>query len=485
MRANQKPINRWIDTHDQSERLIQILNCFFHRGIATGEQVEILTGLGQHPVRDSLKILTEPPGGLKPALRTINVTLPGQRGRPYAAFVLTEEGARLLADESRKAPKLEDPVEAAHALMEMQVFIAAFQQGRKTELEKVLPFAGLRNIRADVLFENNILFEMEQQARLNDVPRISDKLERLCLFFNSPAGIGIDHKVRILFALAGNDRKTISVWQQVLGALKKKNGTLPFELYWKEIGAFMQNTEWESVNSFQLLEPAAMFQPELPPAKESSTAQITAVPNFIRRMPADMSELNMVMGIMESEIGKLEGEVKENRYQFFQMMEVIYDGSHYKGGPVDRESAYPATSIMLLYRFLHMHQNKELLEKLQSGYKRVQQSQRQALNIFRDHLTRFYWDIFLRYFNFGRGGPLKVRVEVPSFDSSRSEIYPVANITDWEMLRGEEGYVQSGEPAHAEEALSWVLEAMHLYAFDLGLINDMYPSRKNRKGERE
>jgi len=77
MKENQKPINRWIDSHDQSERLIQILSCFSHRGIATGEQVEVLTGLGQHPVRDALKILTEPPGGLKPALRTINVTLPG------------------------------------------------------------------------------------------------------------------------------------------------------------------------------------------------------------------------------------------------------------------------------------------------------------------------------------------------------------------------------------------------------------------------
>jgi len=485
MKENQKSINRWIDTHVQSDRLNQIMYCFSHRGIATGEQVEIMTGLGQHPVRDALKILTEPPGGLEPALRTINVTMPGQRGRPYAAFVLTEDGAAMLEENPRKAPKLDDPVEAAHALMEMQVLIVAFQQGRKTELEKVLPFAGLRNIRADVLYENKILFEMEQQARLNDVPRISDKLERLCLFFNSPAGSGIDHKVRILFALSGNDGKTISVWQQVLGALKKKNGSIPFDFYWKEIGTFIQSPEWESVDSFQRLEPAAIFQPELQPAKESSTDQVTAIPSFTRRMPADMSELNMVMGIMESEIGKLEGEVKENRYQFFQMMEVIYDGSHYKGGPVDRESAYPATSIMLLYRFLHMHQNKELLEKLQSGYKRVQQSQRQALNIFRDHLTRFYWDIFLRYFNFGRGGPLKVRVEVPSFDSSRSEIYPVANITDWEMLRGEEGYVQSGEPAHAEEALSWVLEAMHLYAFDLGLINDMYPSRKNRKGERE
>jgi len=245
----------------------------------------------------------------------------------------------------------------------------------------------------------------------------------------------------------------------------------------------MQNPEWESVNSFQPLEPAVMFQPELPSAKESSINQVATIPNFSRRMPVELSELNMVMGIMESEIGKLEGEVKENRYQFFQMMEVIYDGSHYKGGPVERESAYPATSMMLLYRFLHMHQNKQLLEQLQSGYRRVQQSQRQALNIFRDNLTRFYWDIFLRYFNFGRGGPLKVKVEVPSFESSRSEIYPVASITDWEMLRGEEGYVPSGEPAHAEKALTWVLEAMHLYAFDLGLIHEMYPSRKNRKGE--
>jgi len=68
-------------------------------------------------------------------------------------------------------------------------------------------------------------------------------------------------------------------------------------------------------------------------------------------------------------------------------------------------------------------------------------------------------------------------------EDSRSEIYPVVTISDWEMLCGEEGYVPSGEPAHGENALTWVLEAMHLYAFDLGLIREMYPSRKNRKGE--
>lgn len=206
---------------------------------------------------------------------------------------------------------------------------------------------------------------------MNDVPRISDKLERLALFFNSPAGSCIDPKVRILVALAVNDGKTVPIWQQVLGALKKKNGSIPFELYWQEVGSFTQNPEWESVDSFRLVEPAVLFQPKVVLAEENTIETVAEIPDFTRRIPVDMTELNMVMSIMESGIGKLEGEAKENRYQFFQMMEVIYDGSHYQGGPIERESAYPATSMMLLYRFLHMHQNKPLLEQLQAGYKKV------------------------------------------------------------------------------------------------------------------
>jgi hypothetical protein len=106
------------------------------------------------------------------------------------------------------------------------------------------------------------------------------------------------------------------------------------------------------------------------------------------------------------------------------MIEAIYDGSHYQGGPVECESAYPATSMMLLYRFLHMHQNKQSLDQLQSGYKRVQQSQRQALNIFMNYLTRFNWDIVRRYFKFGRVGPHKVKVEVPSFEAAVLRFIP-------------------------------------------------------------
>jgi hypothetical protein len=469
MKENRKLNNLWIDQYEQSERLKQILNCFIHRGIATGDQIEILTGLGQHPVRDALKIMSEPPGGLASLLKTVNVTLPGQRGRPYAAFVLTEAGAANLGDESRKAPKLDEPVEAAHALMEMQIFIVAHRYGKKVELEKVIPYEGLYNIRADALYENRILFEVEQQARLNDVPRISDKLDRLTKFFNSPAGKLVDPKVRVLFALSSNDGKTIKIWQQVLGAIVKKNGSIPFELYWQDINFFLDDSDYETLNDFVLLEPTTTVSTQSQTRKQESPEQSESMPAFVKRNQVDLVELNMVMNVMESGFGKLDEGWKESRYQFFQMMEVVYDGSHYKGSPVELDAAYPVTSMMLLYRFLHLHQNKPLFEQLQSSYHKVQNSQRQALPFFRDNLTRFYWDVFLRYFNFGRGGPLKVKVEVPSFGDSRSEIYPVVSITDWELLRGDEGYVPSGEPAHAEKALTWVLEALHLYAVDLEL----------------
>jgi hypothetical protein len=377
-----------------------------------------------------------------------------------------------LGDEYRKAPKLEEPVEAAHALMEMQVFIVAHRNGKKVDLEKVIPYEGLYNIRADALFENRILFEIEQQARLNDVPRISDKLDRLTKFFNSPAGKLVDPKVRVLFALSSNDGKTIKIWQQVPGAIVKKNGSILFELYWQDINLFLDNSDYETLSDFVLLIPNITVSTQSHASNQESPKQPESMPAFVRRNQVDLVELNMVMNVMESGIGKLDEGWKESRYQFFQMIEVIYDGSHYKGGPVELDAAYPVTSMMLLYRFLHLHQNKPLFERLHSSYQKVQNSQRQALPFFRDNLTRFYWDVFLRYFNFGRGGPLKVKVEVPSFGDSRSEIYPVVNISDWELLRGEEGYVPIGEPTHAEKALTWVLEALHLYAFDLGLVSE-------------
>jgi hypothetical protein len=43
MKENQKPNNRWIETPRSFDRLNQIMYCFSHRGIATGEQVEIMT----------------------------------------------------------------------------------------------------------------------------------------------------------------------------------------------------------------------------------------------------------------------------------------------------------------------------------------------------------------------------------------------------------------------------------------------------------
>jgi len=131
------------------------------------------------------------------------------------------------------------------------------------------------------------------------------------------------------------------------------------------------------------------------------------------------------------------------------------------------------------YWFLHLHQNQVLLEQLQTGYKAVLASQKKGISYFRVTLTRFYWDIFLRYFNFGRGGPLQVWVDVPGFDDDKSEIYTCVRICKPELMIDEDELLESGITQDAEKSLSWVLDALYLYPYDLGLIIQNSKGGKN------
>jgi hypothetical protein len=128
-----------------------------------------------------------------------------------------------------------------------------------------------------------------------------------------------------------------------------------------------------------------------------------------------------------------------------------------------------------------MHQNAILLHQLQDGYRRVIASQHRGITFFRDTLTRFYWDNFLKHFNFGRGGPLKVSVEVPGFDSESSEIHTWVRIQEKDLLADENGSGSNDDLLHAQEALAWVLDALYIYAFDLGLVVTKRAVRKENE----
>jgi hypothetical protein len=71
----------------------------------------------------------------------------------------------------------------------------------------------------------------------------------------------------------------------------------------------------------------------------------------------------------------------------------------------------------------------------------------------------------------GKGLVFQVKIKVRT---------PIACITNWKLLRGKDGYIPNREPAHTGKALTWVLETMHLYAFDLGLAREKRGIEKNK-----
>ncbi len=119
----------WIEMLDEKPNLRQTLCSFAHRGLATQDQVEQLADLTTKQARSAIDELLKGFYGSVALLRSETVHLQGRRGRPQIVYILTPDGAavlsHLLPEETITAPQIEDPVELAHALMEMEVFVLA------------------------------------------------------------------------------------------------------------------------------------------------------------------------------------------------------------------------------------------------------------------------------------------------------------------------------------------------------------------------
>jgi hypothetical protein len=195
------------------------------------------------------------------------------------------------------------------------------------------------------------------------------------------------------------------------------------------------------------------------------------LPSFLKVEPANLKSIHLVFGALAEDLRKSLQD-RENlaagRAAFFLIMRSIYEASHFKDGPVSRYAALPVDSLVFLYRYLHMHQNQELLEIVRNARDEVRRSQTRGVNLFRDAFTRLAWD-FLRYHSFGRGGPLDVLVTVPGFDADRSDIHIEVSIRDPELVIGDDGVFMEGDDYRAEKALEWVLNALWTYGSELEL----------------
>jgi hypothetical protein len=472
----------WINLLEERPNGLQVLECFSWRGLATQSQIETLTGLSTKQARVVIDLFLNQYNGSPALLRSTAINLQGQRGRPQRVFLLTTEGGAvlkaMLPDTSPTVSQISSEVELAHALMEMEVHTLACIAKLRSETEKVLPFEDRRYIRADVLVEGQIIFEMEQSARPGDIPRLHEKLEQYRQFFQSEQSAGIAKDLRFLFNLAADDQRTIQHWALALKEMELQHGKLPFSLYWMPVLAFIQNPEWDSLDSFNLLEAAA----EQPVAQTSAAASLALAPGsgrellpaFLRdyRQSVDFQHLSIILQALSTQIQE-EYETSAFPYvgrgAFFDLMRTIYQVSHYKDGPVMKQAALPVLSLILLYRYLNMHQNLRLLEIMRHSRDEVRKSQNRGINLYRDAYCRMCWE-FLRYHGFGRNGPLQLVVYIPHLGSEDSEVSVAIKISDRDLVIGMDGVYAWGDLELSEKALAWVLSAFWIYGEELDLI---------------
>ncbi|MEW5869855.1 MAG: hypothetical protein AB1894_11310 [Chloroflexota bacterium] len=493
----------------QSEpNYVKVLETLTRGGLVTLDQVKVLTGLSLKIARTSLENLIGPPRRIPSALRSAPVKLASKTGRPQNAYLPTPEGAEVLRslfpDARQRAYQVHDPIDISALYCMMEVYTAACQAGLQAEIEKVLPYgAGLANIRADIWVQSTAspgwIFEIEQQLPRNNLPRVVEKLLHLRGLFTSAPGAGCSPQVRILFNLPAEENDhTLTAWCDALASVTQQIGELPYQLYWQPLQDFLQAPEWNTLKRFRPLEPS---QPPARPEPRAEQAQEPPKPEATEpklRMlelatppDVDLQELKIVLMALDityqEEFSALvqTSEPRQRSQNFFSLMTLIYTASHYKGSDTLEYAVFPLKSLRLLFRYLNAHQNLELFEQLRQAMPNLQYQASVGIIGFRNALTKFFWDIFLRWHGLARGGPLKVVVQVPDFQDRRSEFYVMVRIENHNMV----GYDRHYEYTHsrkftAETALAWVLEALFLYAYELGL-NDKPGSRPRQPVSRK
>ena len=495
----------------QSEtNFVKVIETLTVGGLVTLEQVKLLSGLSLKIARTSLEALSSPPRRIPPALRATPVKLASKTGRPQNAYQPTSEGMEMLRylfpDAPRRAYQVHDPIDISALYCMMEVYTAAYRGGLQAAVEKVLPYGdGLANIRADVWVQGaekpGWIFEIEQQLSRNNLPRVIEKLLHLRGLFTSAQGAALSPQVRILFNLPAEDgERTLLAWQDALASVTQQMGTLPYQLYWQPVQDFLQAPEWGTLEHFILLQPSQPpAAPEPPPDTEPSPEAAEPEPALRMLNPfaspnVDLQELKIVLMALDvtyqQEFSTLvtSGDQRQRSQNFFSLMMLIYSASHYKGSDTLEYAAFPINSLRLLYRYLNAHQNQGLFEQLRQAMPNLQYQASVGIIGFRNALTKVFWDIFLRWHGLARGGPLKAVVQVPDFQDRRSEFYVWVNIDNHQMV-GYESLFGSyyDRIADARNALAWVLEALFLYAYELGLsdkpgLGGRF-SRKNSKNK--
>lgn len=473
---------------------LRVLSCFKERGLATADQVVVLSGVHYKTVMATLSELILSSYDRPAALKVSKVNLEGQNGRPKNLYSLTPEGANalrvLLGVRDIHAPGMQGFAETVAPYAMMEIYVKAIQAGCQAQVEKVLPF-GTENssVRADVLVTVQghlpVMFEFEQDAAPNDQPRILDKLLRMQRFFLSEEGKKISNQVVVLFNLSEGDNQTLKLWSESLAAAESQSGQkLDFQLYWQSILKFLENPCWNSLDHFSKLQPVRVSKSEPIPAPPAGSLNLTSsATSSLMNLQDARTYLQAYYRLCYQQMDMMQKAQSQRAMcrAFFELMVVIYQASYFRNSATLSYAALPVESLEMYRRYLYAAQNRTLLAELKSSLKWLQ-GRTTGVTQYRNGVTQIHWDVFMRYHGLARGGPLIVNYVSPNIDDPRSDYYTDVRILSQDMYLNPSRFVTDRYHKEPEEvALGWVLDAYILYSVELGLGDKIW-SPKSKKG---
>lgn len=401
-----------------------------------------------------------------------------KKGRPEKIYRVTQNGVTWLQSNGFEAATvlaMSDPIDLAHRYCQALVGI---QSNSKAEIEKIIPLSNGRNIRIDVavpLSKGVIQFvEIEQKLDRSNILRAIEKFRALRELFN-------DENRRPLFSLdvlivfnlktVGLPR-TLNVWKDALARAFPSDTPLPFTPRFSTLDTFVYDPGFENMERFPLLEKG----------KVSGTfhlgENISDNGLFDPRLAPSTKQLLLEMQSLEEPTSDLTPQLTDQLIGFCEIAMTIYRKSMNSNSPTRKYSAFPHESIQALKQFLHLSQNAGLLQSLKDGIAWIE-ARKSGLLLYRDGITKLVWDVVLRYFGFGRGGPLNVFVGIPDLGDKSSQIR-----IDVILEKSEEMQLPwTSAKETYEDAISWMLTALTMYPVDLGLASSLWPSSRRQKSE--
>jgi hypothetical protein len=476
-------VKRALDGRFGRDVWLRVLEVVDVVGVANSLQLQQATGSSRDKTRALLEYMRHPPQGQPGVLRMLDMKEPAtrSRGRPPTVYALSEAGAALIRScgpVKARPSGLKDDRPIRHALAMLDLYLIASQSGVPILIDHELRYGGGKVLRPDGLVTlpdgAQALFEVEQNADGDTMPRISRSLRNKVEFFKSDEARRVSPIIRLLVnEMPGRcyDR-TVETWTLVMKSLLEElKAEPPFGLRIMSTAQFLTTSDWSSdANDDRWINVVRAAQQKRE-ADLALTSASTNVPEELlqRTVHDDHLVIRAMWQYFAEHLCTRQAEFPQPDPETLAIFRTIYAASHTTAqSPLDR-ATLPYASLYLLKYYLDTKPKLggRLRSALYRGSPRTNWNTTLVL-----HRMQVVINEFLAYHGWSSNGWLRAESVVTDRDHHETNVFGVAvRLESPELLMGagESGVVPSkDEVRQTERALAWVLWALFAHAPRIG-----------------